>query len=55
MYLGFALGSLIGGLVVATLSPRDLGWIGGTFAAIALALTLLFARVSRLTGRQIPG
>lgn len=55
MYLGFALGSLIGGAVIATLSPGDLGWIGGTFAAIALALTLLFAQAYRLSRPQIPG
>jgi predicted MFS family arabinose efflux permease len=55
MYLGFALGSLIGGIVISYLSPGDLGWVGGGFAAVALALTLLFARVSRLSGRQILG
>lgn len=55
MYLGIALGSLIGGAVLAHLSPGDLGWAGGAFAAAGLALTLLFARRNRLFPAQIPG
>ena len=38
MYLGFAVGSAAGGIVLAALQPSDLGWIGGCCAAAALAL-----------------
>jgi predicted MFS family arabinose efflux permease len=40
MYIGFAIGGALGGLVLATLSPSDLGWIGGCSEAMALALVL---------------
>ncbi|MEW6642490.1 MAG: MFS transporter [Pseudomonadota bacterium] len=55
MYLGFALGSLNGGLVVSALSVQDLGWVGGAFAAAGLALLVLFARLRQPLGQQIPG
>jgi predicted MFS family arabinose efflux permease len=40
MYFGFAIGGALGGFVLATLSPSDLGWIGGCSEAMALALVL---------------
>jgi predicted MFS family arabinose efflux permease len=40
MYFGFAIGGALGGFVLATLSPSDLGWIGGCSEAMALALAL---------------
>jgi len=40
MYLGFAMGGAAGGLVLAVLGPRDLGWIGGCSVAAALVLLL---------------
>jgi predicted MFS family arabinose efflux permease len=43
MYLGFAIGGAAGGLVLSVLGPTDLGWIGGSSVAVALAL-LLFRR-----------
>jgi len=41
MYLGFAIGGALGGLVLTGLSPDDLGWIGGCGVAAALAGVLL--------------
>jgi predicted MFS family arabinose efflux permease len=41
MYLGFAVGGALGGVVLTTLSPDDLGWVGGSSVAAALALVLL--------------
>jgi predicted MFS family arabinose efflux permease len=41
MYLGFAIGGMLGGLVLTALSPDDLGWVGGSSVATALALVLL--------------
>jgi predicted MFS family arabinose efflux permease len=40
MYFGFAIGGGLGGLVLAALSPSDLGWIGGCSEAVAIALVL---------------
>ncbi|MEH2479527.1 putative MFS family arabinose efflux permease [Nitrobacteraceae bacterium AZCC 2146] len=40
MYLGFAIGGALGGVVLAVLTPGDLGWIGGCSVAVALALAL---------------
>ena len=40
MYLGFAIGGALGGAVLATLSPNDLGWIGGTSVAASLLVHL---------------
>ena len=40
MYFGFAIGGALGGLVLAALSPSDLGWIGGSSEAVAVALVL---------------
>lgn len=41
MYLGFAIGGALGGIVLTALSPDDLGWVGGSSVAAALALVLL--------------
>jgi predicted MFS family arabinose efflux permease len=49
MYLGFAIGGAAGGLVLSVLGPTDLGWIGGSSVAVALALLLLRGRRARLT------
>jgi predicted MFS family arabinose efflux permease len=40
MYLGFAIGGALGGAVLATLSPTDLGWIGGSSVAASLLVHL---------------
>jgi predicted MFS family arabinose efflux permease len=40
MYLGFAIGGALGGAVLATLSPTDLGWIGGSSVAASLVVHL---------------
>jgi predicted MFS family arabinose efflux permease len=51
MYLGFAMGGAVGGIVLATLEPSDLGWIGGCSAAGALVL-LLFRSWQEQPGLQ---
>jgi predicted MFS family arabinose efflux permease len=48
MYFGFAVGGALGGLVLATLSPSDLGWVGGSSEAIAVALVVSRWRLARL-------
>jgi predicted MFS family arabinose efflux permease len=48
MYLGFAIGGALGGLVLTGLSPDDLGWVGGCGVAAALAGLLLRRRQPRL-------
>jgi len=48
MYFGFAVGGALGGLVLATLSPSDLGWVGGSSEAVAVALVLSRRRLARL-------
>jgi predicted MFS family arabinose efflux permease len=48
MYLGFAIGGALGGLVLTTLSPADLGWVGGSSEAIAVALAISRRRLERL-------
>ena len=45
MYLGFAMGGAAGGIVLGTLGPTDLGWIGGCSVAAALALLLFRSRL----------
>ena len=55
MYLGFAIGGGLGGLVLTTLSPSDLGWIGGSSEALALALVLYLGRQTRLKLHKIAG
>jgi predicted MFS family arabinose efflux permease len=48
MYLGFAAGGALGGIVLTALSPTDLGWVGGSSVATALAMVLLRGRQARL-------
>lgn len=55
MYFGFAIAGALGGVVLATLSPGDLGWVGGTSEALALALILLVGRQTRLKLHKIAG
>jgi predicted MFS family arabinose efflux permease len=55
MYFGFAVGGALGGFVLAALAPSDLGWIGGSSEAVAIALVLLIGRRERLKLQQIAG
>jgi predicted MFS family arabinose efflux permease len=47
IYLGVALGSLIGGADIAMASPKDLGWVGALLALVALGIHLYANRVPR--------
>ncbi|WGR72616.1 MULTISPECIES: MFS transporter [unclassified Bradyrhizobium] len=40
MYLGFAIGGALGGAVLTTLSPTDLGWVGGSSVTASLLVHL---------------
>ncbi|WP_375310942.1 MFS transporter [Bradyrhizobium sp. A5] len=40
MYLGFAIGGVLGGAVLAGWSPTDLGWVGGLSVSAALLVHL---------------
>jgi predicted MFS family arabinose efflux permease len=55
MYLGFAIGGAIGGVVLSILGPTDLGWVGGGSVAAALAVLLLRGRQERLKPYKIAG
>jgi predicted MFS family arabinose efflux permease len=55
MYLGFAIGGAAGGVVLSVLGPTDLGWIGGTSVAAALAVLLFRGRQERLKLSKIAG
>jgi predicted MFS family arabinose efflux permease len=55
MYLGFAIGGAVGGVVLSALGPTDLGWVGGCSVAAALAVLLLRGRQERLKSYQIAG
>ena len=48
MYLGFAIGGAAGGLVLSTLGPTDLGWVGGASVFASLALLLRRRQQERL-------
>jgi predicted MFS family arabinose efflux permease len=48
MYFGFAAGSALGGFVLTALSPTDLGWVGGSCVAVAVAAVLLRGWQTRL-------
>lgn len=48
MYFGFAAGSALGGFVLTALSPADLGWVGGSSVAVAVAAALLRGWQTRL-------
>jgi predicted MFS family arabinose efflux permease len=55
MYFGFAVGGALGGIVLAALSPSDLGWTGGCSEAVALTLVLFRGWRQRLKLHQIAG
>lgn len=44
VYLGVALGSVIGGADIALASAKDLGWVGAVLGAVALAIHLYATR-----------
>jgi predicted MFS family arabinose efflux permease len=48
MYLGFAIGGAIGGIVLSTLGPSNLGWVGAMSVGVGLAVLLLSVRRERL-------
>jgi predicted MFS family arabinose efflux permease len=55
MYLGFAIGGAAGGIVLSTLAPTDLGWVGGCSVAASLAVLLFRGRQERLKPYKIAG
>jgi predicted MFS family arabinose efflux permease len=55
MYLGFAIGGAVGGVVLSAFGPTDLGWIGGSSVAAALLLLLLRVRRERPKPYEIAG
>ncbi|UFZ08132.1 MFS transporter [Bradyrhizobium ontarionense] len=48
MYLGFAIGGALGGIVLSSSAPADLGWVGGLSVAAGLAVLGLRRRRERL-------
>ena len=44
IYLGVALGSVVGGAVLTDGSPADLGWVGAVLGLIALSILTLSTR-----------
>lgn len=54
MYIGFAAGSALGGLVLTTMGFTDLGWIGACCEAAALAV-IVVGRLRRSKVAQIAG
>jgi predicted MFS family arabinose efflux permease len=55
MYLGFAIGGAVGGVVLSALGPTDLGWIGGSSVAAALLVLLLRGRREQPKPYEIAG
>jgi predicted MFS family arabinose efflux permease len=55
MYLGFALGGALGGIVLSVLGPADLGFVGGLSVGAALVVLLLRERRERLKLFKIAG
>ncbi|HTJ59304.1 MAG TPA: MFS transporter [Devosiaceae bacterium] len=53
LYLGVALGSVVGGEVLTYAAPIDLGWIAGLFPAAAFALLVLVRREPSLTEAKL--
>lgn len=47
LYLGVAIGSMIGGLIISNIGLEYLGWIGGTFPIMGLAVMRLARGASR--------
>ncbi|GLH78855.1 MFS transporter [Bradyrhizobium sp. SSBR45G] len=48
MYLGFAIGGALGGIVLSTAAPADLGWVGGLSVGAGLAVLVGRYRRERL-------
>lgn len=48
MYLGFAIGGAMGGIVLSTAAPADLGWVGGLSVGTGLAVLAMRVRQERL-------
>src|SRR5262249_23149914 len=55
MYLGFAIGGALGGAVLATLSPTDLGWVGGSSVTASLLVHLVRGWQARPRAVKIAG
>jgi predicted MFS family arabinose efflux permease len=55
MYFGFAIGGAAGGAMLSILGPTDLGWVGGSSVAAALAVLLVRGRQERLKPYKIAG
>jgi predicted MFS family arabinose efflux permease len=55
LYLGFAIGGVIGAVVLPVMGPTDLGWVGGSSVASALAVVLVHGRQERLKPEKIAG
>jgi predicted MFS family arabinose efflux permease len=55
MYLGFAIGGAIGGIVLSTLGPTNLGFVGGSSVAAALLVMLVRGRRERFKLAKIAG
>ena len=55
MYLGFAIGGALGGIVLSTLGPTDLGFVGGLSVTASLAVLLLRGRQERFKLAKIAG
>jgi predicted MFS family arabinose efflux permease len=55
MYLGFAIGGALGGIVLSTLGPTDLGFTGGLSVIASLAVLLLRGRRERFKLAKIAG
>ena len=55
LYLGFAIGGVIGAVVLSVMGPTDLGWVGGSSVASALAVVLVHGRQERLKPEKIAG
>lgn len=55
MYLGIGIGGMIGGAILSTLQPTDLGWVAACGFAAALALTLWRTRQESPNLQKIAG
>ena len=50
-----AIGGAIGAVVLSVMGPTDLGWVGGSSVAAALAVLLVRGRQERLKPVKIAG
>ena len=55
LYLGFAIDGAISAVVLSVMGPTDLGWVGGSSVAAALAVVLVHGRQERLKPEKIAG